>query len=272
MNSPLQIENYQPPEKSRHPVSGFLSEIVVDHGPAELLGPFFVQAEEQARQRGVQLSFAPLDALREANEQNRDSWRPLIPIFDSRHGGFNSETGFCILGRNSAGDIVATQAARLYRFDDATFYDSIASMELLYSNPSDYQARGERWHVEDDAITATKAISGATAFSGASWYRPDFRGRFLSTVLPRISRSLAYTRWNTKFTTSMMAEGVVKGGFAQKCGYTNIAWQIRTEQSALGDVRFAFVWMTADQLLADLRDFSDSTFTKIDAGVDRRTA
>jgi hypothetical protein len=272
MNFPLKVENPSAAAHSRHAISGFLSEIVVDHGPAELLGPFFLQAEEEARQRGVQLSFAPLDALREANEQNRDSWRPLIPIFDSRHGGFNSETGFCILGRNSAGEIVATQAARRYDIDGSDFHDLITSKRLIYLDPRDAQAQDEQWHVETDAIAATKSVSGTVVFSGASWYRPDYRGRFLSTVLPRISRSLAYTRWQSDFTASFMLEAVIKGGFAQKCGYTNLAWQIRSQNAAIGNLQMGFVWMGRDQLISDLAEYSSSLATKVDGGVERRTA
>ena len=245
---------------------GILSEIQVEFGPAEVLGPFFLMAEEAARERGVHLSFAPPEALQEANAQNRDSWRPLIPIFDSRFGGFTAETGFCILGRNDVGEIVATQAARRYELYDCNFFDLVSSLRLLYPDPTEQFALGERWLAEGDAAGVAKTVSGA------SWYRPDYRGRFLSTILPRISRSLAYTRWNTDFTTSMMAEGVVKGGFAQKCGYTNIAWHIRSEKAAIGDLKFAFVWMNTDQLLSDLRDFSTGLSAEMNRGVERRTA
>ena len=254
------------------PMQGILSEIQIEHGPAEVLGPFFLMAEEAARERGVHLSFAPLDALREANEQNRDSWRPLIPIFDPRYGGFTAETGFCILGRNDAGEIVATQAARRYDLLDRNFFDIVTSLRLLYPDPAEPFARGERWYAEGDAATAAKKVSGTVTFSGAGWFRPDYRGRFPSAILPRISRALAYTRWNTDFTTSMMADGVVKGGFAQKCGYTNVAWHVRSENAVVGDLRLAFVWMDSGQLLSDLRKISSGMSTEINLTVEPRTA
>jgi hypothetical protein len=252
--------------------AGILSEIQVEHGPAEILGPFFLLAEEAARQRGVHLSFAPLDALREANEQNRDSWRPLIPIFDTRHGGFTPDAGFCIVGRNGSGEIVATQAARRYDLCGSNFHDLIVTMRHLYIDPTDAHDGGERWYVEDEAIAATKSVVGTAIFSGASWYRPDYRGLFLSTILPRISRTLAYTRWRSTFTSSFMLEAVIKGGFAQKCGYTNVAQKICSENSSIGNLQMGFVWMNEDQLLSDLTAFSSGLAAKVDLSVERRTA
>ena len=41
---------------------------------------------------------------------------------------------------------------------------------------------------------ATKFVKGRVVFSGGGWYRPDYRKRWLSGILPRISRAYAYTR------------------------------------------------------------------------------
>jgi hypothetical protein len=60
------------------------------------LGRFFLEADRAARDRGVFLSFRPLHGLVAVNRENRDSWRPLIPIFDGDKGGFKPETGYVI--------------------------------------------------------------------------------------------------------------------------------------------------------------------------------
>ena len=66
-------------------------------------------------------------------------------------------------------------------------------------------------------------ITGRVVFSGAAWYRRDFRGKDLATILPRISRAYAFTRWNSDFTIGMMDDAVVAGGMAERVGHTNVS-------------------------------------------------
>jgi hypothetical protein len=98
-----------------HPQShDFLKDITVEHGPVDLLGRFFLKAEQAARQRGIFLSFDTFENLLETNERNRANWRPLIPVFNPKNGALTADNSFCILGRNHDGDVVAAHAGRLY--------------------------------------------------------------------------------------------------------------------------------------------------------------
>src|SRR5262245_42280813 len=169
-----------------------LSDITIEHGPVDLFGRFFLKADTAARERGVFLSFAPLQELVEANRRNRDTWRPLLPLFDPVVSGATTEDSFCIVGRNSSGEIVATQAARLYRWGDTTFHEEAESLRLLYADPERSKQPNET--VEVTAKDAKK-ITGLVIFGGGAWYRPDYRGRQLAQILTRISRACAYTRW-----------------------------------------------------------------------------
>jgi hypothetical protein len=90
----------------------------------------------------VTLSFATLDDLVVINRGNRDTWLPLIPIFDPAMGGTTAETGFVLLGRNSAGEVVATQAARLYDWPATCFHDEAASLRMFYADPAPALAEG----------------------------------------------------------------------------------------------------------------------------------
>ena len=58
----------------------------------------------------------------------------------------------------------------------------------------------------------SRQVSGRVVFSGAGWYRPDYRKKDLGTILARVSRALAYTRWKTDATATLMVEGVFKAG------------------------------------------------------------
>lgn len=233
------------------PTSGRLPESLrVDHGPVDLLGRFFLWADTAARERGVSLSFASFAELEKANEANRASWRPLVPIFHHILSGIDARTGFVLLGRNRAGDVVAAQAARLYDWPDTSLREEANSLRMFYADPAAAVARGDRC-----AITAPSApmISGRVVFSGAGWYRPDFRGKGLATILPRISRAYAFTRWNSDFTISMIGDAVIAGGMAERTGYTNVeGGQVDLTLTPLGSMTCALVWMKRDELLRDL--------------------
>jgi hypothetical protein len=238
------------------PTSGRLpSQLKIEYGPVSLLGRFFLWADTAARDRGVTLFFATLQDLVQANKANSDSWRPLFPVFDPALGGITPETGFVIIGRNKDGQVVATQAARLYDWSETTLRDEAISLRMLYADPDAAFARGDRCEI---TAPVAKTIAGRVVFSGAGWYRRDFRSKGLATILPRISRAYAFTRWNTDFTISIMADAVVAGGMAERCGYTKVEYSsVEVLASPIGLVPGALVWMPADELLADLATMMD---------------
>ena len=139
----------------RAPLRPLLSDITVEHGPADLLGRFFLKADTAARQRGITLSFAPMQDLVEVNRRNRETWRPLLPLFDPASGGITDDNSFCILGRNAKGEVVATQAARLYDWADTSFHEEAASLRLFYADPA--RLKSEREQVEVTAPAAQAA-------------------------------------------------------------------------------------------------------------------
>jgi hypothetical protein len=263
----------QPPQPRLRPASpsGLLSGLSIEHGPRDLLGRFFLQADTAARERGVYLSFGTFEELVEANANNTSSWHPLIPLFNPKNGGFSDHNAFCILGRNAQGEIVATQAARLYDWRDTSFYEEAKSLRLFYEDPARLKQPTERCEISAES---TKFVSGKVCFSGGGWYRRDYRKKELSTILPRVSRALAFTRWDSDYTISIMAEKVIAGGMAERCGYTNVDWDLNLYDSPVGTVRCAFVWMERQQLRTDLGAFSAGlgSGTQVDTGVDERRA
>jgi hypothetical protein len=248
---------------------GFLKDITVEHGPIDLLGRFFLKADQAARQRGISLSFDTFEHLLKTNERNRASWRPLIPVFNPKNGGLNFENSFCILGRNHEGEVVAAHAGRLYNWPKTTYYEEATALRLFYADPDKMKCPGE-----ECAITAqaTRDISGNVVFSGAAWYRPDYRGCNLSAILPKLGKAYALTRWNPDSIVSMMVEDVYQRGFAPRFGYNNVDWEILMRNSALGNVRLAFVWMNAQKLIEDLSRFSVQLPAEIDSRVLKRRA
>src|SRR5262245_54660313 len=232
--------------------SPLLAKLGIDHGPADLLGRFFQQADAAAQTLGVTLSFADLGELIEVNAQNRDSWLPLFPTYDIRCNTIGPDDAFCIMGRDRNGKVVATHAGRLFNLKLSNFHDLAQSLLLMYEHPDQSKRPGETCQV---TAKAAQSIAGRVVFSGAAWYHPDYRGKQLSRILPILSRAYAFTRWDMDYLVAMMSEGVVRGGMTERTGYTNIDWDIRVTNSPLGNVRFAFMWMERQQLLEDIDKF-----------------
>jgi hypothetical protein len=235
----------------RSPQSGRVpANLRINHGSVSLLGRFFLMADTAARDRGVTLYFASLQELVDVNRANPDSWMPLLPLFDPELGGVTAETGFVILGRDKEGEVVATQAARFYDWTSSTLFEEARSLRMFYAAPETAVARGDRCEI---AAPVAAAISGRVVFSGAGWYRRDYRKKGLARILPRISRAYAFTRWNADFTISFMGDGVLTGGMAERAGYTMVAPScVDFAISPTGTLRCNLVWMPNQELVADL--------------------
>lgn len=249
----------------------FLADVRIDHGPRDLYARLFLRGDTMLRERGINLTFAPLDELLEVNRRNSDSWRSLLPIFNVEDGGFTDDNGFCLLARTSSGQVVAAQAARIYDLTGTSFKDETESLKLFYPEPATQRHPGERV-----VVTAPSAstISGYTTFSGAVWYHPSMRKQGLTSILPRITKALSQTRWDTDVTLSFMAEEVVKAGTAPRTGYYNVEWSIDLIDTPVspGTVHSALIWSSRDELNAYFSGLLAPRDAKVDPVVHHRTA
>jgi len=224
-------------------------QITIDHGPRDLLGRFFLEADLAARSRCVYLHLhADLAGLMEVNRR-ATAWGTLVPIFHPEHSILKLDAAFWIEGRTAAGQTVATQAARFFLWPETTLAEEFASLRPFYADPEPRRAAGEKCIVK---APSAHRISGRVAFSGGAWYHPEFRGLGLSRILPRISRAYAHTRWQTDFTFSMVAPELVAKGVTKSYGYTRVEKEFELRESFRGDTTLDLVWMPADELLGDL--------------------
>jgi hypothetical protein len=249
----------------------FLADVRIDHGPRDLYARLFLRGDTMLRERGINLTFAPLDELLEVNRRNSDSWRSLLPIFNVEDGGFTDENGFCLLARTSSGQVVAAQAARIYDLTGSNFKEETESLKLFYPDPDAQRHPGEQIVVT--APTASE-ITGPTTFSGAVWYHPSMRKQGLTSILPRITKALSQTRWDTDVTLSFMAEEVVKAGTAPRTGYAHVDWAIDLIETPVspGTVHSALIWSSRDELVDYFSGLLTPRDTKVDAVVNHRTA
>jgi hypothetical protein len=247
----------------------FTNRLNLTYGPLDLLGRYFFRAEQTLAALGLVLSFCQFDELVAVNHANADSWRPLLPSFDPTQSSLTEDSAFCLCVRNASGEIVATQAAKLFVWTDTNFFEEAASMRLFYRDPAKSRVAGETCNVTAEL---TRGIDGRVMFSGGAWFRPDLRGKGLGLLLPRIARYYAFSLWYTDFTTSIQAEAVAKSAFSKRVGHCHVDWALDLENMPVlrsGSVRAAAMWTDAAELMADLEIvLSEIDRTKIDRSVE----
>ncbi len=228
------------------------SQISVQHGPTAFLGRVFLLCEAELRERGVSLAFAGMQELVAVNRANSDSWAPLWSGFNPAFSNLTPDNSFCILGYDRHGEVVATQAARFLDWPDTNYQREAEALRLMYADPEASKLPGEQCRV---TALAAKGMSGRVVNTGAGWYRRDFRGKGLVSLLPRMARALAYTRWATDCSVTMMAEPVVRANVFPRTGYRNIEWEVQMVKSRGQIPRFALLWSKHDEMLEDLAEF-----------------
>ncbi len=177
---------------------------------------------------------------------------PMVPIFDPAHSNLSEENSFWISGHDADGTVVATQAARLLDLSQSNVADELRSMRLFFADPAPHLAAGARCDV---ACPPAEAISGQVVYSGGGWYHPKFRGCGLSRILPRISRALAHTQWNSDYTFSVVETVLVEKNVYRSYGYTNHSPRITLAGSYREDLDLELIWMPTQDMLDDMSSY-----------------
>ncbi len=221
----------------------------ITYGPGELLERYFEIAEKSAAERSLTLAlhtdFAALVAL---NKRHREVWPPIPPIFDPGESKLGETTGFWLEARSREGEAVVVHAVRLFDLV-GSLDEELRSLRVFYADPRPHLDGGERFEV---AGSSAQRIGGRTVHGGSFWVHPEHRNRGLATLVPRITRAIAYTRWSPAFIWGFVEQRLHMGGLTRAYGpyqsqdvvVSRIAWRHGTT--------FYLVWMTSDDMLADI--------------------
>jgi hypothetical protein len=248
-----------------------VTDITVEHGPADVFGRFFLLADTAVRERGVSLSFGSYEELLRVNEKNRGSWGIMTSMYDHNccPHGLAPERAFCLLGRDASGEVVATHAGRIYDLGERTMKEVGDQMLLHHDAPHLTKQPQESIEVTS---RAAESIRGRLLINGAVWYHPTYRKRNLAMIIPRIGRAYAYTRWKIERSMGLMMEGPTAGGVIDSTGYPHREWGLQIRNAQNGSPRCCLAWMDASELLADLRGFLAGFTTQVYVQVDHRRA
>jgi hypothetical protein len=231
--------------------STILDQIDFIHGPRELLSRYIAFAEDAMRDIGVRLRISrDFRRLISLNKQHRDSWSPLLPIFNPSYCATVEDDGFWIEGFDECGATVVTSAGRRYSFGDRSLASELQSLRVFYDHPEPYVTAGGQVEV---AAPSASRIFGRSMLSGALWVRPDYRRHGLTKIIPRLMRSCALARWNTPMFWMMIAPELDRIGVTRAYG----SWQVEPRilmrlPTSQREIEALFCTMTQATFLRDI--------------------
>jgi len=221
------------------------------HGPRELLGRYIAGVESEMHELGLQLRISvDFGRLIELSKEQRENWPPLSPIFNPKYSDLDEDNAFLLECIDELGDTVMTSAGRLYDHGDRSLAADLRSLRIFYRDPAPYLASG-------DVVTVTapsaEHIFGRSGYSGAVWVRPDHRRHGLTKVIPRLTRSILFTRWNTPVFWATIAPNLDAIGVTRAYGSWHVEELITAHMPLWqGDCSVLFLSMGQATLIRDI--------------------
>jgi hypothetical protein len=223
--------------------------LTIKHGPADLLAPFVLEGDKLARRIGIRLrlrhDFSELVYINR-EQVARGSWFRLVDHLNPEYSDLTPENSYWISGENDQGEIVLTQAGRVYDWRDTDLETEAASM--FYAGHD----LGRRCIV---TAKDAKLITGVVFVGGARWTRPDYRAVPPSRLLSRLGRAYALARWPIDWAFAFMAPVLVKKGVAAAYGYPHASHSLFFPGSPWGDLEVVLTSAAAVEAYADLANF-----------------
>ena len=229
--------------------------LTVKHGPARLLSRFVLEGDMAARQMGLRLrlrhDFGELLYLNE-REVAHGNWFKLVNMYNPAYCDLSPENSYWISGENEAGDIVLTQAGRIYYWPETSLSEQAHAM--FYADHGEGQLCN---------VTAPAAghIGGVVFCAGSHWIRPDFRGHRLSHLLARLGRAYAMSRWPVEWAIALVAPVLVAKGISAGYGYKHASHSIFYPASPWGDLEVVLAYLSQNDAYEDIAEYLGKEFS-----------
>jgi hypothetical protein len=223
--------------------------LTIKHGPAALLAKFVLEGDKAARRVGIRLrlrhDFGELLYLNE-REVAHGNWFKLVNMFNPAYCDLSPENSYWISGETDRGEIVLTQAGRIYYWPETSLAEEARAM--FYAGRDEGQAC---------KVTATAAdhISGVVFCGGSHWIRQDFRGQRLSHLLAPLGRAYAMSRWPVDWGIALVAPVLVEKGVSTGYGYKHASHSIFYPGSPWGDLEVVLAYLSAVEAYEDLAEY-----------------
>lgn len=240
---PLDALNLAPVNNLRLPDA-----LTVQYGPARLLSRFVLAADRAVRRRGITLRLRyDFEELLDLSKfyAARDLWYPLCEAINPHYQEMTPANAFWIASENENGEVIATNACRVV---DWTGTNLAEQASRFWYGPNS---------TEQCVLTAEVAplIAGVVAWGGAAWVRPDYRGRQLSYLTPRIMKAYACARWPIDWSFCYIGIDNLKRGLAATYGHQHLSYSITHPNCLMGEM--AVVYSSSADFYADIAGFME---------------
>ena len=229
--------------------------LTVEHGPARLLARFVLEGDKAARGMGLRLrlrhDFGELLYLNK-REVAHGNWFKLVNMYNPAYCDLSPENSYWISGENEDGDIVLTQAGRIYYWPETSLAEEARSM---------FYADHDEGHFCNVTAPAAGRIGGVVFCAGSHWIRPDFRGRQLSHLLARLGRAYAMSRWPVDWAIALVAPVLVAKGVSAGYGYKHASHSIFYPASPWGDLEVVLAYLSQGEAYEDIAEYLVNEFS-----------
>jgi hypothetical protein len=226
--------------------------LTVKQGSGPLIGRIVLDGDRMARDVGIHLRFrSDFDELVYLNKSEvaRGNWRKLMGNLDPAETDVSPENAFWIAGENDEGDIVTTSGGRLYYWPESSLADHV--VEAFFGND-----RGQPCVL---TAPAAKIIGGAVFLAASTWVRPDYRGRELSTLLPRLARAFALARWPLDWTMAFIQRPMADSKLAAGYGSKHLSYSVEFPETPYGEIALSYT--SGDEIYDDFGTFLSAAET-----------
>ncbi len=243
----------------------FLDAFRVQHGPAGLLGRFFLSADTRMKERGITLRFITLDDLVDLSEKNSDNWGSTNPMFDPRYS-YVPAGSICLAGYDDAGEIKLCICAKPFDARPRSFASIVNAGGFTAVRPD-----CSRSHIAStiDAPFAYEMF-GLLGYVGALWVHPDARGGRFASIMSYIVNACLLTLWNPAYLLGSVQHSTVGSGLYERYGYLHSMASLVVTSNGMPEVDLTIVYMTPNEFLDGLATYLDEIWPKIDAAVAAR--
>ncbi|WP_432449001.1 hypothetical protein [Aliiroseovarius marinus] len=144
--------------------------------------------------------------------------QPLGDPFNPKLHQMSEDNGFWIAGWNENGELVHTQAMRLFDLQGAVLSDYLTrNFQAFPPTGLDLDMARSNYQPGPGA----RRIAGKTCYHGELWVRGDdrYRGTGLPGMLARFALATCVLRWSPDFIFGFMPEKYAFRGLAEREGY-----------------------------------------------------
>lgn len=220
-----------------------------------VLPELLLMAGQAVRQRGITLVMR--DDMASLRDRHRGdallaSDRPLPSQLDIDYCALPPDRAFWIEGLDDNGRTVVTHAARLFDWRRTDLEAEGRALRIFYDAPERHARPGEDLTLAEPMPVR---IAGRVAYVGGLWIHPEYRGRGLARIMPRVGRAVADLRWSPDWLFSHVVDRLLDAGMGQVYGYRHRHRGLRFRNRHGNASDISWVWMSEAELLDDSAGF-----------------